>query len=289
MRLTSLRIIGIAVLLLSLFFFFANYSSGVFLLALIGLIFLFSSKDYGEKQFNLLVSSFKLNSFISILFFDVLFWFVFFISSAFLSLAINGVVEKTLKIADPNVINTLDVAKINLTNGLIVKFFSLSAVLLIAFLVIILFAYSASRALIWLSLLKKKFTKKEFFKFVLFNLLWCIFWFIIISLLILKRDPSWIPPIAVFVLANYFHLTSTAHFYLAKNESLKNSFSKAFSIGYGRIHLFILPYALLTLIYYIISSLLYFIPSGIFAGVVNFVFFLAIVGFARMHLSNIYK
>lgn len=288
MRLTTTRIIGIAVLLLSLFFYFTNPSTGVYLLAAIALVLLFAPEKYGESQLKKLTDSLNFKELSIITLFDVLFWFVFFVSATLINSTLEKIAKSFLGGINPQTIQySTDVAKLSAATNSIKTFFLVLGLTLFGFVIINLLAYTLSRSLIWLNLLKKKFNLNSFIKFLGFNSLWWVLWAVIFVLLVLKRDPEVMPWLALTLAAFYIHTSTIAHYYLAKTNRIKDSFAKGFTISFGKLHLFILPYSFILLAYFILSKVITYIPLGTFEAVVNFIVLIAIMNIGRAYLKNV--
>ena len=64
------------------------------------------------------------------------------------------------------------------------------------------------------------------------------------------------------------HLTILLHRNYVLHRSIKKSFNKSFTIGFGKIHHFILPYLLLVLVFAVLNGVSYFF---MIVGAENFV------------------
>ena len=287
MRFTATRIIGIAVLALSIFFYLTNPSAGVYLLFAMSLIFLLAPEKYGEQQWKNLLSSFDFKNISLITLFDLVFWFVLILSAFLVYEKATLIFEATLAKANPNVAQTLDPAQMDSTSSLIVKFFLYSGLISIGFIVINLLSYTLSRSLLWTSLLKKKFNAKVYLKFLSFNVLWWSLWTVILIFLAIKRAPEVIAVFTLVFICLYTHTSTVAHYHLAKTNKIKETFAKSFSIAYGKLHLFILPYSFILLIYFILSKAILYIPLGSFASTANLILLLLIMNMGRAYLKNV--
>jgi hypothetical protein len=286
MRFTTTRIIGIAVLLLSIFFYFTNPSAGVYLLLALSLILSFAPEKYGEDSLKKLINALNKNLLIIVLF-DALFWLVFFVTAYFS----NSLFEKTAKSFlgfDPkSTISSLDMTKVQAATSSIKTFFIVLGLIALGFIILNLLAYSLSRCFIWFTLLKKKFNLKLFMKFLGFNSMWWVLWAVIFVFLVLKREPEILPLFAGALIILYIHTSTVAHYYLTKTNKVKESFMKAFAIAYGKLHLFILPYSFILLVYFILSKIITYIPLGNFSSTANLVILLLIMNVGRAYLKNV--
>ncbi|MEK6858142.1 MAG: hypothetical protein AABX39_06140, partial [Nanoarchaeota archaeon] len=87
--------------------------------------------------------------------------------------------------------------------------------------------------------------------------------------------------------AFYIHTSTVAHYYLAKTNKIKESFTKGFTVAYGKLHLFILPYSFILLTYFILSKIITYIPLGTFGSAANFVLLIVIMSIGRAYLKNV--
>ena len=149
----------------------------------------------------------------------------------------------------------------------------------------VIFLASILKGIIWAKTTNTKITMKFISKFLGLNLIWMGFWFVLVILISLFVEPASAPMfmIVIMILGAYF--TNTLYTIFMKESKLK-SILEAIKLNVVKIHLFLLPYLAISLLFFIIlrlSNLLKFKYSSIFLGVV--VLFYA--AFARYYASTL--
>jgi len=122
------------------------------------------------------------------------------------------------------------------------------AIALSSFLLMVLF-----KGWIWNIVMKKRTTLNFFGKFLLLNLLWYILWLVpsIIIVSSLKETAAKVFFLIAFALCVFF--TAILYVFFIKSNLVFDSVKNAFSIGFGRISVFIAPILFIALTVVIIS------------------------------------
>jgi len=139
----------------------------------------------------------------------------------------------------------------------------------ILLLITIIFLASIIKGIIWAKTTKTKITFAFISKFLVLNLMWMPFWFALIILISIFVEPALAPSfmLASIILALYF--TNTLYTIFIETKSLKSIFG-ALKLNFARIHLFLLPYTIIFLLFYIIvmaGNLLNFNYSQFIVGI----------------------
>ena len=230
-------------------------------------------KKFSQKQFKFFIASFKqINKrYIFIVLYDLVFIAIFFLVIPLFSKIFMSKLQN---------VTTLEGAASVL-------------IMLLAYLatvtIILLLSYSVSRGLIWSMILKKKFTAPFFKKFLLLNFLW---WLILALpfLIVLGAKQEYLFYFIAIIAIIYIHLTSIMHYDFTKNQRIGKAMKNAFKLTYTNFKSFLLPYAYVTLVYFILLQVFWIVPQTekymFFASVLFVVFFLA---WFRLYLSQILK
>jgi len=248
-------------------------AGSVAVLVVDGLILLISDNKKAKKEFNFFVDSFKKldKRFAFVALCDILFIAVFFLIIPLLSSSFISHVKP--------------VASVGGLFYLIVKFFAYFA----AVTLILLAAYSFSRNFIWLIILKKKKSAVFFKKFFLLNLAW---WLILLvpALIFFGARSEYFIYLILFFVAAYIHFTTLLHYDFALNMRIGHAIKKSFKLTFVSLKKFLLPYAYVTLVYFILLQVFWFIPADdkimFFASILFVVFFMA---WFRFYMSGVLK
>ena len=206
-----------------------------------------------KQNYILFINSFKkINlKFFLILAFDILFYFIFMqIGNFFLK-----IIEK--KAANVDLTQNLLGLNQQAASGLLTSlrgfsfFLILSAIL---FLVLVVINWSVFKGLIWTTTTNKKFNFKFFKKFLLLNLIWLPSWFLLIFLFAIITTPTTAPIFMIITTIIAFYFTNILYPLFLKDNKL-SKIKEAFKLGIEKIHHFIVPYAVIGVLFYIISKL----------------------------------
>ena len=152
-------------------------------------------------------------------------------------------------------------------------------------LIAIIFLASILKCVIWARTAKTKITFALISKFLELNLIWMSFWFALIILISIFVDPSLTPAfmIATIILGLYF--TNTLYTIFIKKPQLKSVLG-AVKLNVVKIHLFLFPYTIVLLLFFVLvrlSTFLKFSYASFLVGV-TLLFYVAV---ARYYLSTL--
>jgi hypothetical protein len=267
------RILGVILLVIAALTHKHIGAGSVALLVVDGLIMLIASTKLAKKEFNFFINSFKQldKRFVIIAFFDILFIGVFFMLIPLFSKLFMS----------------------NIGQAASVKSLVYLLIMLIAYLltitIILLAAYSFSRGIIWLTILKKKPSAHFFKRFVLLNFLWWLI--LIIPVLIFAGTKSeYFMYLIIFFIMVYVHFTTFIYYDFTKNMRIGRALKNAFKFTYANFRKFVLPYAYIMGVYFILLQVFWIIPQTekfmFFASILFVVFFLA---WFRLYMSQTLK
>lgn len=142
-------------------------------------------------------------------------------------------------------------------------FFVQSIAATIGMLLLAFIAYVILQGFAWLQIVGGKHTWRYFWRFIVLNFAWLIPWVVLMWFFVtgLKGVHA---TVGLLVLAIFFvHLTFIMQHSFAKDPNLgiKSSIGKAFSIGIGKIHWFIIPYVLGFVVFMIWGQIWRLIPQ----------------------------
>ena len=133
-------------------------------------------------------------------------------------------------------------------------FYYLVVLSFIFLLLAIIFLISILKGIIWAKITNTKVTFILISKFLGLNLIWMSFWFLLVFMIAKFIEPSLAPKfiLAIIILGLYF--TNTLYTIFMKEQKLKSIIS-GIVLNIKKIHLFLLPYTLIFLVFYIITKL----------------------------------
>ena len=143
------------------------------------------------------------------------------------------------------------------------SFFYQSIAATLGLLLLIFIAYIILQGFAWLQVVGGKHSIRYFGRFVLVNLAWFIPWLVVMWFFIVGLQGSFAATGLIVLAILFTHLTFIMQHAFASDKSypIKKSMGKAFSIGIGKIHLFIIPYLLATIVFFIWSQIWRLIPQ----------------------------
>lgn len=262
----------------------------IFITLIAGIIF-FAPKDYTNKQFDLFIHSLKLNkNYLLVVLFDTLFFFTVFISAYGISYALSSktaIVAQALELYK----TASDPSSLDKMASLLNLFWFYFASAIIVFAAVSLAGYSLFKSLGWSVILRKKFTRHLFLKFLAGNTLWWLVWLLPALIFIFALKPELTAYVYLIMFFLYFHTTTIVHFFIAKTLEIKPSIANAFSVGFGSIHHFIIPYAFAFIIYFILlqpfSYATFMYPSIKQVSVASFVFVIFYMAWFKIYLAGV--
>jgi len=265
--------------------------------AVIGLVaYLYTKKErrpvfkHFKKQTAVFFSSWKLDKKVFlIMLFDIILILV-----SFLGLRVWGTmaarVSASMPDIDPNIINPdnsgLMESQLSLIQGSIYNMILLSLVLVLFFI----FGSSLMQGLIWKMLTRSK--SLRYWKYLLLNLFWFAIWVVPILMPLfvisgynqrLMLDSSLVFQVlfflVIFLLIAFFllHLSMIVNFQFYRKGLIFKSVGNAFAIGFGKIHIFIVPFVYLFAVMMLLNILTYWASFLISPGAYVFVNFIGLV------------
>ncbi|MBI2134532.1 hypothetical protein HYU09_00945 [Candidatus Woesearchaeota archaeon] len=242
--------------------------------------------NFIKQNYVLFINSFKkINlKFFLILAFDILFYFIFMqIGNFFIK-----IIEKKAANVDltQNLLGLNQQAAAGLLGSVRGFFFFLifSAIL---FLLLMVINWSIFKGLIWTITANKKFNFNFLKKFFLLNLVWLPFWFLLIFLFAVIINPATAPILMIITVITAFYFTNILYPLFLRDNKLRK-IKEAFKLGIKKIHYFIVPYAVIGVLFYIISKAYSLIAANI--GLNPNVFFgilLVFIAWARYYFVEI--
>ena len=120
----------------------------------------------------------------------------------------------------------------------------------ILLVIAVVFLSSIFKGIIWAKTTSTKITPKLMSKFLLLNVVWLGFWLVIMFLI------SWLVQVGsvrIFMLGAILisvYLTNITYAIFMREQTTK-SLAKAISLGFAKMHIFLLPYAIMLALFYI--------------------------------------
>ena len=216
--------------------------------------------NYCKKTLSIFIHSFKLDTRIAITaLIDAIFWLLTTLTAL---MAKNHILTQahTLQLANLSPQGLANQALATNTLSLMRWFFINASIALALTLFIIAILYTLSRGCIWLLLLNKKPSKTYFLGFFKLNLTWWLIWLIPAILTFIGLKPNFVAPILGIEFAIYIHFTTLLHRTYAEKKTLSEVYTTAFHLG-NKVHVFILPYTLAFITYWIFFQLFRFLPQ----------------------------
>lgn len=128
-------------------------------------------------------------------------------------------------------------------------------------LIAIIFLASILKGAIWAKTTGTKITFRLISKFLALNLIWMGFWFLVIFLVSWLVKPALAPAFMAGAAALAAYFTNTLYVIFMKSQSLK-CIIHAIRLNIAKIHLFLLPYIAIFLLFFIIARLGSFLKFG---------------------------
>ena len=145
-------------------------------------------------------------------------------------------------------------------------------------LIAIIFLASILKGIIWAKTTKTKISFGLISKFLGLNLIWMSFWFAAVFLVSWLAEPAMTPILMVIVIILGLYFTNTLYTIFMKEQKI-SSIIGAVKIGIKKAHLFLLPYSVILLLFFVIVNLGRFVNTGypqILAGLAIIAYFAAV-------------
>ena len=249
-------------------------------------------QNFLNWNYNILVSSFKkinLKNAALILFLDALFYIFSGYFFLFWLQRINQKMESVylpLDMASASVDNVQQAAK-DAQSFYYLLIFSI-ALLILA----VIFLSSALKGIIWAKTTGTKITAKLLSKFLLLNVAWLGFWLVMIFLILWLVQAGSVRFFLLGAILLSIYLSGIAYPIFMRDQTI-TSLAKAIKLGFAKINLLLLPYAIILVLFYIVllaSNLLridyyYLYAVNSLYGFLGFDFSNAIAGSAALQAN----
>lgn len=242
------------------------------------------SQNFLEWNNEVFVSSMEKINFdiIMILILDSLFYFI---SGYLFLLWLQRLQAKMAAFNLPTDVVSLDFQRAQQLASEVKSFYYLIIFSFILVLLAIIFLASILKGIIWAKTTGTKISFKLISKFLGLNLIWMSFWFLVIFLISWLVEPVSAPKFMIAAIALALYFTNTLYTIFMKEQSLKSIF-EAIKLNINKIHLFLLPYAAIALLLFVIiraGSLLKFSYSVFILGLVIIIY----AAFVRYYVSEL--
>ena len=181
--------------------------------------------------------------------------FLFYLLSGYLVVSwLQRIQAKMAAFNLPTDVVSLGYEKAQQLVGEVKSFYLLIIFSFILLLLAIIFLASILKGIIWAKTAKTKITFKLISKFLGLNLIWMGFWFLVVFLISLLVQPASAPIFMVITITLGLYFTNTLYTIFMKEQKLKTIIS-AIKLNIKKIHLFLLPYAIIGLLFFVVVKL----------------------------------
>ncbi len=239
--------------------------------------------NYLEWNKNAFVSSIKkinLNFFL-IIFLDMLFYAL---SGFLVAFWLQRVTTKLTLFNFPteNIVS-LGYEKAQQLTGEIRSLYYLIIFSFVLLLVAIIFLASILKGIIWAKTTNTKISLKLVSKFLELNLIWMSFWFVVLISITLFVEQAFAPKLMIFALILAIYFTNTLYTIFMKEQKLK-AITGAIKLNISKIHLFLLPYAGIFILFFALTTLSSFIKFR-YSAILFSLIILVYAAFVRYYAS----
>jgi len=234
----------------------------------------FNFFDWNNK---ILVSSFRKIG-LNILLIIVLDFLFYSLSGYLIIFWLQKIQQKMAAFNLPTDIASLGYSKMQQLANEANAFYRMVILSFILILIILIFLASILKGVIWAKTTNTKISFRLISKFLALNLIWMGFWFALIILISLLAEPASAPAFMVTAIIAGLYFTNTLYPIFMKKPHLKSIFS-AVKLNIAKIHLFLLPYAVIMLLLYLLvqlGRLLAFSYSSLLTGVILIIYAAAV-------------
>ena len=241
--------------------------------------------NFMEWNSNVLISSIKkinLNIF-PIVFLDAMFYFL---SGYAVMFWVQRVQSKMASFYMPQNLFALAPEAAKQLASEVKGFYYLIVISLLLLAVAIIFLASILKGMIWAKTTGTKITFRLISRFFIANLAWMGFWIMRVFLISYLAAPEHTPSLMIAAVIFGIYFTNTFYALFMKEQSFR-AILNAVRLNVTKFHLFLLPYAAICLVFYIImklGNLLEFRYSSVFLGVV-LLFYAAVVRYYASGLA----
>ena len=235
-------------------------------------------------NYNIFISSLKkINlNIILLIILDALFYF----TSGFLVIIwLKRIQAKITSFNLPNDITPLGLERVQQLVSDARAFYFLVILSFILIILAIIFLASILKGIIWAKTTKTRISFNFISKFLLLNLIWMGFWFALIFLVSFLVEPASYSKSIIVIIVLGLYFTNTLYTIFMKRQKLKAIFS-AVKLNIAKIHLFILPYTAIALVFFAIIKLSNLIKFRYSEFLFNFLilFYIAVI---RYYVSTL--
>src|SRR3989338_8135746 len=142
----------------------------------------------------------------------------------------------------------------------------------------IIFLASVLKGIIWARTTKTKISFALISKFLGLNLIWMGFWFAAVFLVSWLAEPAMVLILMAILAILGLYFTNALYTIFMKEQKI-SSIIRAVKLGVTKVHLFLLPYAVILLLFFVIVSIIRFVNTGypqILAGLAIIAYFAAV-------------
>ena len=241
-------------------------------------------QSFLDWNYNVILSSLKkINlSIILIIVLDLIFYF----ASVFIYLNWYKMMQaKEASFSMPQNIQSLPLNQLQQLTNDAQNFYYLFLLSFILVVVAIIFMASILKSIIWAKTTKAKITLKLISKFFMLNLAWIGFWFALIVAIAYFVEPVSVALFSYIAIFLGLYFTNILYPIFMKEQKFM-IFKEALKLGIQKIHMFILPYFLISMALYILirlTSLMTFQYAS-FISTIILLFYIAVV---RYYVSEL--
>ena len=201
-------------------------------------------------NYNILISSFKkikLKDSILILVLDALFY----IFSGYVFLFwLQRISEKMESVYLPFDLASAGAEQIQQAAKDAQSFYYLLIFSLVLLIIALIFLSSVFKGIIWAKTTNTKITPKLLSKFLLLNVVWLGFWLVLMFLILWLVQAESVRFFMLAAILLSIYLSGIAYAIFMREQTIR-SLAKAIKLGFAKIHLLLLPYAIILALFYI--------------------------------------
>ncbi|MEM4239923.1 MAG: hypothetical protein QXK08_01925 [Candidatus Woesearchaeota archaeon] len=279
---TMPRIIGLVLVIIAVLSYKRGYVQAA-LIAIAGLVLLFSNKEYAIRQFRAFLGSFRLKKdFVLVMFIDA----AFVVLVVLLGFALYAVMMRNIAALEPIQVGaTLTEEMLTTYNDIIGNVFMKAIIAVIIFWLIFVALYSVARSLIWLVLLGKRARLSFLARMFGISIAWCTVWFGFMVLLLANARQVTGAYLFIIMMLLYTHITTVLHYSYTKNRAIGIALKDAFGTGLGSIISFVHPYCYFFIVYVVLIQLPRLVQDKA-ALAVSFIVYFAFMAWYRTCMRN---
>ena len=217
-----------------------------------------------------------------VVFFDVLFYAL---SGFILFFWFQRVMEGIMSFKVPPDIISLGYERAQQLSRDVRLFYIVLVASLILVLIAIIFLASILKGIIWAKTTKTKITFALISKFLLLNLIWMGFWFVVILLISILFDPKVSALVIGATIVLSFYLTNTLYTIFMKEQRIGIIF-KSIRISITKIHLFLFPYLITILLFFILVKISFLVKVN-YSQIITSVLIIILIAIVRYYHSTL--